>query len=649
MSKIHILREDTISKIAAGEVVERPSAIIKELFENAVDAGSTEITVEIESGGKDLIRVIDNGSGIAEEDMDLLFERHATSKIDHIGDLYTLKTMGFRGEALHSIAAVSKVVLITRQGKEDNGIRMEVMGGEIRERSAHSSRTGTTIEVTDLFYNTPVRWKFMKTTTQETRSCIEIMNKLAIANAGISVTFQADGRLVFKTDGRGELLSAVFQVFGRNIAEELMKLDFQNEHIKISGLSSKFSLRKKNRNYILTFVNGRYVKSQELNRIIEGCYRSHLMGGEFPVSLVFVEIDPAEIDVNVHPAKTEIKFADVSSVSAALTSAIKTAINRHTHVPVAFKDRYEAHRQEARDEFSHGPTSYSALEPPAGFASEPSGNLSSAASSTFSSPIIFPAHISTEKADGERRDCEIAHGSQSLISEDMSKVEVSPCFATRSYDSQVQTSSEVHHCAEPDRNAYSSDQYLQKEIEESRNLFLEARIIGVYDRTFILMEYRSELYLIDQHAAHEKILFEEYTASVASNQVARQYLLLPFEMDIDKGYELPDMEPLGFEIELFGIGGVIVRAIPAGMTEPFARDFLRSVFDESWHGSNPFDLATRACKAAIKGGDDVFDYDIDALTKRLFSLEDPFNCPHGRPVMVKFTRREIDKLFKRVL
>ncbi|MDO4754486.1 MAG: DNA mismatch repair endonuclease MutL, partial [Bacillota bacterium] len=338
MSKIHVLREDTISKIAAGEVVERPSAIIKELFENSVDASATEIVVEIESGGKDLIRVTDNGSGIGREDADLLFARHATSKISGIGDLYSLKTMGFRGEALHSIAAVSKVVLVTKQEVDSVGMRMEIMGGEMKNKSDIAALRGTMMEVTDLFYNTPVRWKFMRTTTQETRSCIEIMNKLAVANARISVTFKVDGNLVFKTDGKDDLQSTVFQVFGRSIAEDMMKLDFRNEMIAVSGLSSKFSLRKKNRNYIMTFVNGRYVKSQELTRTIEGCYRSHLMGGEFPVSFVFLEIDPSEIDVNVHPAKIEIKFADLSKVNAAITSAIKTAINAHTHVPVAYRN-----------------------------------------------------------------------------------------------------------------------------------------------------------------------------------------------------------------------------------------------------------------------------------------------------------------------
>lgn len=637
MSRIHVLREDTISKIAAGEVVERPSAIIKELFENAVDAGSTEIVVEIESGGKDLIRVIDNGSGIADEDTDLLFERHATSKIDHIGDLYALTTMGFRGEALHSIAAVSKVVLITKREDAESGIRMEVMGGELRSRSQHPSRRGTTIEVTDLFYNTPVRWKFMRTTTQETRSCIEIMNKLAVANSHISVTFKADGRLVFKTDGRGELLSAVFQVFGRNIAEELMKLDFQNEHIKISGLSSKFSLRKKNRTYILTFVNGRYVKSQELTRTIEGCYRSHLMGGEFPVGFVFIDIDPSEIDVNVHPAKTEIKFADLSAVNAALTSAIKTAINMHTHVPTAYQTmQYRMAQSGTAHEFPtdgsaefQNDTSFDMSA--GGFASHPKSGPR-----TEHQPRLEASLPHTQDIQPYAEDCR-------PYAEEHFEKAISEQYVSDSVVSYAATSKEVGVTSEEPAAHFS-----QSEISETRDMFLEARVIGVYDRTFILMEYRSELYLIDQHAAHEKILFEEYTAAVASKDVSRQFLMLPFEMDIEKGYELPDMEPLGFEVEPFGLGSVIVRAVPSGMTEEFAKDFLRSVFDESRHDSNPFDLATRACKAAIKGGDSVRDYDIDALTKKLFHLDDPFNCPHGRPVIIKFTRREIDRLFRRI-
>lgn len=667
MNRIHRLQEDTVSKIAAGEVVERPSAIIKELFENSVDAQSTEISVEIESGGKDLIRISDNGTGIRREDADLLFERHATSKIRSIGDLYSLTTMGFRGEALHSIAAVSRMTLVSRTADEESGMKIVVMGGVVRERGSCPANVGTTIQVTDIFYNTPVRWKFMKTTTHETRSCMEIMNKLAVANSHISVTFYVDGKLVFKTDGRGDLLSCVFQIFGRTVAEEMMKITLDTSSIRISGLSSKFSLRKRNRNYMFTFVNGRYVKSQELNRVIEGCYRSHLMGGEFPIGFFFIDIDPSEIDVNVHPAKTEIKFADLRAVSTALTSALKTAIHLHTHIPSVSNDARFSKKYGTDVRFSEND-----------YAQERSGGnhaftYMAADSDRRSEYRAFSPENGEEgferlKAAEERRNedsFEGKIGSFRKTAVDNTQKMIFEEEAARGIVFEEAVAVEERANSEGEREDGGYDEVRnfpvetrmisenapppQQELAETRNLFLESKILGVFDRTFILMEYRSELYVIDQHAAHEKVLFEAYTQSVANKKVPRQILLIPFEMSVDSAAEIPFLEDLGFEVEPFGQHSVIVRAIPNEMTETFAKNVLQEVFDEGWDVKTPYDLATKACKAAIKGGDVLLDCDIRELLDRLFELEDPFNCPHGRPVMVKFTRKDLDKLFKRML
>lgn len=634
MKNINRLQDDTISKIAAGEVVERPTAIIKELFENAVDAGSTEITVEILAGGKDFIKVTDNGHGIDAEDLPLLFERHATSKIRSIGDLYSLHTMGFRGEALHSIAAVSKVVCVTKTEREATGRRIEIMGGEILSESASACNTGTSMEVTDLFYNTPVRWKFLKTTTQENRQCIDMVSKLAIANAHISVTFIADHHLLFKTDGKGDLRSAVFQVYGKGIAEELMKIEFKADGLSVHGLSSKFSLRKRNRNFIMTFVNGRYVKSTELQRSIEGCYFSHLMGGEFPVTFLFLDIDPAEIDVNVHPAKTEIKFSDFNYVNRSISSALKRAFQLHTHIPnVAqtgvYTKRFEYvssgdEKEERRSRIMHE-------EPDATSFAIAETQLRYDASKPLRESVDSVAPVAAGCADSLR-----ISSQERLSSAQCDEIDYSPKSAEKPPEAQ-----QIN--VAPEESAPNWD------METRQGAFEEMKLIGVFDRTYVLAERDRQLFLIDQHAAHEKILFEEYTASVAARKVHSQMLLLPFEMEVEPGYEWPDLEPLGFALESFGHRSVVVRAVPAGMDEGFARRFLSAVFAEVWDGSSPYDLATKACKAAIKGGDSLQIMEVEELIRKLSALSDPYNCPHGRPVIVSLSRRDIDRMFRRIL
>lgn len=653
MNKIKVLSEQDISKIAAGEVVERPSAIVKELFENSVDAGSTEIIVEIEGGGKDLVKVTDNGTGIPKDEAVLAFERHATSKISGIGDLYTLETMGFRGEALHSMATVARVVLTTRTAVDDAGCRIEMMGGVLRSSGEVAALKGTCVEVTDLFYNTPVRWKFMKTTLQETRSCIEIVSRLAVSNPNISVVFKSDGELVFRTDGKGDKMSAVFQVFGSQIAGELMKLELNTADIAVSGLSSRLSLRKRNRNYIMTFVNGRYVKSVELQRTIEGCYRQHLMGGEFPVSFVFVDVDPSEIDVNVHPAKTEIKFADYQRVERAVASAIKMALSMHTHVPSIGGGKFGAvsNYDEEKAAMAHY-----------------GGRLGGFAVARDSGVEVEAAMYGAVRTDASAVLADRARGAAARDGVEQECVERCGAASERldrggaEQDCLVRDGAEQE-CLTQERLAQEcvkqSAGYEQQSLwsgdcarggEDAVRSIAPVRVIGIYDSTFIIAESGGELYFIDQHAAHEKILYEEYVASVLKDSVPVQQLALPFEMGVDRGYVLPpELDKLGFEAEIFGEDSVVVRGIPSSMNESYARNILRAVFDDSWDGATPYDIATKSCKAAIKGGDFLSDMEAENLIGRLFKLENPYNCPHGRPIIIKMTRREIDKLFRRIV
>lgn len=637
MRRIKTLDEITASKIAAGEVVERPSAVIKELFENAVDAGSTEIIVEIEGGGKDLIRVTDNGSGIPREDIPLAFERHSTSKIDGIGDVYALHTMGFRGEALASIAAVSRVKMTTKTADDACGYTVEARGGTISNLSEVAANSGTTMEVTDIFFNTPVRWKFLKTTTQETRSCFEIMNKLALANHHVSVTFISDGNLVFKTDGKSDLFATVHAIYGRTIANELIEIKKDEEstsEIKVWGLISKFSLRRNNRNLVMTFVNGRYVKHAELNGVIEGNYRAHLMPREFPVCFIFIEVPPHTIDVNVHPAKTEIKFEQFQPVHAAVSSAIKRVLNLYSHIPSI-----------------HLPSKKDAENPiHQAIAKEPSAD---------DAKLVREAihWFEPKKEEHAYGDVEIESVRESA---NMQTREPRESFGrlsseTKTHDyGKVSASTKAPVQERMDNGSGVSEPFQQRTLESTvldRSVELqEMRVIGFFNATYLLGEYDNTLYLIDQHAAHEKILFEEFVDAVRASKVCSQMLLIPFEIGIEREImEEIDFDQVGFTVTRKNPFSLEVSAIPAAMNESLARSFLRAYIDQAGIVDDPLDLATKACKAAIKGGDVLLDMEGTELLKRLSRLRDPYNCPHGRPTMVKLSRYQLDRMFKRII
>lgn len=654
MRRIKTLDEITASKIAAGEVVERPSAVVKELFENSVDAGSTEIIVEIEGGGKDLIRVADNGSGIPREDILLAFERHSTSKIDGIGDVYALHTMGFRGEALASIAAVSRVKLITKTADDSCGYAVEARGGSISEITETAANTGTTMEVTDLFFNTPVRWKFLKTTTQETRSCFEIMNKLALANHHVSITFISDGHLVFKTDGKSDLFATVHAIYGRTIANELLeipKAQSAGSEIKVWGLISKFTLRRNNRNLIMTFVNGRYVKHSELNGVIEGNYRAHLMPREFPVCFVFIEVPPHTIDVNVHPAKTEIKFEEFQPIHTAVGSAIKRVLNLHSHIPsVPLPNKGEMVQDER--EISRSISSYSHTS----FTNAPSTETHSIkVESAPDGDFLRGAHTWFEPKEDQTS--WYSQNSSSPILSREPDIPFGKPYSTLPHSNQQQEKRSpvqesipcMHSISEPlqtQEHQISDGGHPQDRSTE----LSEMRVIGFFNATYLLGEYNNTLYLVDQHAAHEKILYEEFVDAVRASQVYSQVLLIPFEVAIEREIlEEIDFEQVGFSVKRIHPFALEVSAIPATMNESIARAFLRAYIDQAGEVEDPLDLATRACKAAIKGGDVLLDIEGAELLKRLAKIRDPYNCPHGRPTIVKLTRYQLDRMFKRIL
>lgn len=618
MPNIAILNQETIDKIAAGEVVERPCSVVKELVENAIDAGSTAITVEIKEGGISFIRITDNGCGIERDQVAVAFYRHSTSKIRSAEDLLTVKSLGFRGEALSSISAVARVELITKTCDELTGTRYVIEGSKELSNEEIGAPDGTTFIVKDLFYNVPARRKFLKTAQTEGSYISDMVEKLALSHPDISFKFINNNQTKLHTSGNGNRKDIIYHIFGREISSSLLEVKHECEYFKVEGFIGKPVITRGNRNYENYFINGRYVKSNILSRAIEEAYKSFLMQHQYPFTVLYFTFF-SELDVNVHPTKMELRFDNNNEIYVELcdtiyailshkemipevpvdsTPAPKKIVHEYKEpIPEPFEKRRinEVRAAESRSVYGQSVTStvknYSATEP--------------AAKAPETSTAYEPAHVVT--------------GTQQTLG-DYDKV-----FLTESAKKQFS-------------------------------------IIGQLFKTYWLIEFEDKLYIIDQHAAHEKVLYEKTMARLANKDFTSQRISPPIVMTLDaRESEMlekyrPQIEQFGYEVEHFGGKEYMISAIPDNLFNIDMKDLFIEMLDDFSNstGRQTPDIITEkvasmSCKAAVKGNDKLTLPEINKLIDELLSLDNPYNCPHGRPTIISMSKYEIEKKFKRIV
>ena len=688
MAEIRLLDSNTIDKIAAGEVVERPSSVVKELVENAMDAGADAITVEIRDGGCSFIRVTDNGDGIEKEQIRKAFFRHATSKISTAEDLYHIHSLGFRGEALSSIAAVSMVELITKTKDSLTGIHYRLDGGVEKEFSEIGAPEGTTMIARELFFNTPVRKKFLKTPATEGSYVSDLMEHMALSRPDVAFQFMVNGNVRFHTSGNGDLKEIIYRIYGREIAGQLLPFTAQIEGLSIDGFLGSPSVVRSNRNFEFFFVNGRYIRSPLLSKGLEAGYKAWLMQHKFPFALLHLTSDPENIDVNVHPSKMEVRFSDQPGVYAFLEEQVRQALHRREMIPdvtlddpaagrkkeQAAKKEQNAKEEQAKKEERKG-TTVSPMPPvaprkPVPVADEDRKAESEKPAEDSRKSAAGPAE--EKKRSGEERsrqersgqtkepapgpEKEVSPNPEPAAREKKEKPEAPQPFETARRSRQLQEEEAQYTVSEAKQMELFDGKLLSEEAAKSY------QIIGQVFDTYWLVQYEERLLIIDQHAAHEKVKYEALVKKLREGQVDSQNLAPPMILNLSamEAHTLQEygdyFARMGFEIEDFGGNAVAVRAVPCDLYGHYEKDFLQGILDELEEepprGTPAIiaeKLASMACKSAVKGNMRLSTKEMEALLDQLLSLENPYHCPHGRPTIITMSKYELEKKFKRIV
>lgn len=613
MPNIAILNQETIDKIAAGEVVERPCSVVKELVENAIDAGSTAITVEIKEGGISFIRITDNGCGIERDQVAVAFYRHSTSKIRSAEDLLTVKSLGFRGEALSSISAVARVELITKTYDELTGTRYVIEGSKELSNEEIGAPDGTTFIVKDLFYNVPARRKFLKTAQTEGSYISDMVEKLALSHPDISFKFINNNQTKLHTSGNGNRKDIIYHIFGREISSSLLEVKHECEYFKVEGFIGKPVITRGNRNYENYFINGRYVKSNILSRAIEEAYKSFLMQHQYPFTVLYFTFF-SELDVNVHPTKMELRFDNNNEIYVELCDTIYAILSHKEMIPEVPVDSTPAPKRIVHE---------------------------------YKEPIPEPFE--------KRRINEVrAAESRSVYGQSVTSAVTEP--ATKAPETSA--------AYEPAQVVTGTQQTLGDYdkvflTESSKKQF---SIIGQLFKTYWLIEFEDKLYIIDQHAAHEKVLYEKTMARLANKDFTSQRISPPIVMTLDaRESEMLEkyrsqIEQFGYEVEHFGGKEYMISAIPDNLFNIDMKDLFIEMLDDFSNatGRQTPDIITEkvasmSCKAAVKGNDKLTLPEINKLIDELLSLDNPYNCPHGRPTIISMSKYEIEKKFKRIV
>lgn len=637
MGKINVLDRQTADLIAAGEVVERPASAAKELIENSIDAGATAMTVEIKNGGISFLRVTDNGSGIAREDIATAFLRHATSKISGADDLEAIATMGFRGEALAAISSVSRVDLITKTPHDDCGVKAYVEAGELISVEDCGCPDGTTMIVRTLFFNTPARMKFLKKDAAEGSAVQNVVERAAMSHPEISFRFIKDGQTVFTTPGDGKALSVIYMLWGSAIGNDMLPISEEYMGIKVTGFTCVPERARGNRNLQCFFINGRPIRSKLLTAALEEGYRDNISSGKFPIAAVYLEIDYTLVDVNIHPTKSEIKFANEKTAFEAVYYAVKNAVVKKTARPEFIFEK--ENKQEKKSVAADPVASFYYSEKSAQNVSAPSVKISDTHEQKSSVPdvnIVFQKQAFANDS---------VSAQAAPIEQIQQKADVSVPQEQILAEEKQQTIEEI-------AEAVGSETPLQAKSEP------QYRIIGEAMKTYIVVEADEQLWLVDKHAAHERILYERLRAH--DGDIGGQQLLIPITISLSAD-EIANLlesreyfERMGYEFEQSGRNEVALRAVPTSLNEEQAKTVFTEMNDslmktKSVPDSETLDrmLYSAACKAAVKGGVEGDMSDNSRIIRLLFENEDIRHCPHGRPVAVIMTKQQIEKQFKR--
>ena len=583
MSKIQIMSEDLSNKIAAGEVVEKVANVVKELVENSIDAESKNISVELIDSGLKEIKVIDDGYGMDDVDALKAFQRHATSKIKRVEDLFFINTLGFRGEALPSIASVSKVLMQTSDGKI--GTLIEIHGGKLVKNEKSDLRRGTIIKINDLFYNTPARYKYLKSEQAELANTVSFLERLALSYPSISFTLKNNDNEVLRTTGSGNLLKTIHEVFGTSISKNMVEIKNSNDDYDLFGYVCKPQILKSNRNYMITIVNGRVVKNVELNRVINDAYHTYKPDIKYPVVVLEISTDPTLIDVNIHPTKQDIKFSKMDSLKDLVLNTIKDALYKALLIPnIEIKTKNEVNEIPIKKEYN-----------------------------TYNDDIL-------------------------MVNDDLIVQEEKEDIIQESFDfTSLEKNEEI------------------KELE----LYPCGHVMG----TYIVAQNDNNMYLIDQHAAQERVNYERVIKSLEEGKVNITPMLIPVSVELSPSDYLKYTEAkdriisLGFEIEEFGLNTIVVKAHPTWLLEGYHDVDIRSLIEEILEYPKDFNVtrfrdrfaATVACKMSVKGNENITMEQAEEILKDLVKCDNPYNCPHGRPAIISFSRYEIEKMFKRVM
>lgn len=630
-NKIAVLEKSTIDKIAAGEVVERPSSVVKELVENAIDAGASAITVEIKDGGKSYIRITDNGCGIPEDELSVAFMRHSTSKLRDASELADIHTLGFRGEALSSISAVSRVEMITKPAETLMGVRYVIEGSKEVSLDKIGAPDGTTIMVYQLFFNTPARKKFLKTDTTEASYISELMERLALSHPDISFCFISNKKEKIHTSGNGNLMDTIYQIYGRLIASNLLAVEKETDLLKVSGFIGNSNVARGNRSLENFYINGRYIKSPLLSKSVEEGYVGYLMQHQYPFCVLMITTKEASVDVNVHPTKQEVRFDDEMAIADIFKSLIFERLHQREDIAEVTLDE----------------------------------NVQAA-------PLRKTTENDATDPGSESMTCE----PESKKEETIIEVAPEPFEKSRLEKMRQKITAQIHADTPYERKYQEYYQEKEKEQDQSREekvtyeqtSFLSEqarakhRIIGQVFDTYWLIEHDNKLYIIDQHAAHEKVLFERMMKQLQDKEMTTQYVSPPIivsltraEQDILERYEEVFSE-LGYVISSFGGNEFAIEGVPGNLFSFDVKEFFMELLASCGElkGNDGHDMivekvASMSCKAAVKGNNRLSYPEIEELLDELLSLENPYHCPHGRPTIIAMTKYELEKKFKRIV